>query len=230
MLGWAILVNLFVASVGSFRPSSDFIPCLLRAPRPRRSNRPQTTAHFRAQISRLSSFLSSTYAGDLHDDLFAGDQPVLETAGDINGVLCNLVTMVAKGRISSRRAAVISYALSLILRTVVVIDRKIANTPPQILWDAPRPNRSAGQTRCQRPDQWRDQRRGQRRGSLKGKLRCHRNVLALADLSRHSVTHVGSVGASPLHSDRARVSMLPRVARIVELCGISSPAQTRTPA
>ncbi|MGH9743829.1 MAG: hypothetical protein ACRD51_15905 [Candidatus Acidiferrum sp.] len=78
---------------------------------------------------------------DLTAELLFVGSTVIETAESINIVLTNLVEVVAKGRISSRRAAVLSYALSLLLRSVVAMDLHNANTPPNIVWDAPRPIR-----------------------------------------------------------------------------------------
>ncbi len=76
---------------------------------------------------------------DLYAEIFAADRGVLDTPENINAMLSNIVTLVARGRISTRRAAVITYALSLILRSVVVMDRKAANTPPEITWGSYRP-------------------------------------------------------------------------------------------
>ena len=65
------------------------------------------------------------------------------TTDDITAILSNIVVLVAKGRLSPRRAAVLTDALSLMLRSVVVMDRITESTPPQIIWDAPRPIRDA---------------------------------------------------------------------------------------
>ncbi|MGB7468650.1 MAG: hypothetical protein WBW58_04710, partial [Candidatus Acidiferrum sp.] len=62
--------------------------------------------------------------------------------GSTEGICCilsNIVELLAKGRISPRRASVITFALSLMLRSVVVHDRQNANAPTQIIFDAPRP-------------------------------------------------------------------------------------------
>ncbi|MGC1616900.1 MAG: hypothetical protein WA765_00280 [Candidatus Acidiferrum sp.] len=71
---------------------------------------------------------------DLSTDLFGEIIPSFKSAEEINATLANLVVLVAQGRISSRRAAVITYALSLILRGVLVIDKKAADTPSQLKW------------------------------------------------------------------------------------------------
>jgi hypothetical protein len=71
---------------------------------------------------------------DLSKQLLVVNQGGYCTAESVNAILSNVVELLAKGRISSRRASVITFALSLLLRSVIVQDRQIANTPPQITW------------------------------------------------------------------------------------------------
>jgi hypothetical protein len=78
---------------------------------------------------------------DLSTELLVINEGGYCAAEPINAILSNVVELLAKGRISPRRASVITFALSLMLRSVVVVDRQIANTPPQIIFDAPRPIR-----------------------------------------------------------------------------------------
>jgi hypothetical protein len=79
---------------------------------------------------------------DLADEVLATKDGAYQTTDDINAILSNVVTLVAQGRISPRRAAVITFALSLMLRSVVVMDRRFANSPAEINLDnAPRPIR-----------------------------------------------------------------------------------------
>jgi len=78
---------------------------------------------------------------DLSNDILAVNDGSYGTTDHITAILSNVVVLVAKGRISTRRAAVLTDALSLMLRSVVVMDRIGENTPPQIIWDAPRPIR-----------------------------------------------------------------------------------------
>jgi len=54
----------------------------------------------------------------------AGDYAAPES---INAVLSNVVELVAAGRLSPRRAAVITYALSLMLRSEVILERVTEN-------------------------------------------------------------------------------------------------------
>jgi len=54
----------------------------------------------------------------------AGDYAAPES---INAVLSNVVELVAAGRLSPRRAAVITYALSLMLRSEVILERMTEN-------------------------------------------------------------------------------------------------------
>ena len=77
---------------------------------------------------------SAADRADLSSDLFGEAVPTFKSAEEINAALAHLVVLVAQGRISSRRAAVITYALSLILRGVQVIDKKAADAPIQIEW------------------------------------------------------------------------------------------------
>jgi len=74
---------------------------------------------------------------DLSPDLFGEVVPAFRSAEEINATLAHLVVLVAQGRISSRRAAIITYALSLILRGVLVIDKKAADAPSQLEWSDP---------------------------------------------------------------------------------------------
>jgi hypothetical protein len=78
---------------------------------------------------------------DLSKQLLVVNEGGYCSADSINAILSNVIELLAKGRISPRRASVITFALSLLLRSVVVVDRKIANTSPQFIFDAPRPNR-----------------------------------------------------------------------------------------
>ena len=74
---------------------------------------------------------------DLSADLFGSSAPAFDSPGEINRTLANLVTLVAQGRISSRRAAVLTYALSLILRGLQVMDKQAAEAPVDFIVDIP---------------------------------------------------------------------------------------------
>lgn len=75
-------------------------------------------------------------SADLSVNLFGAGTPAFGSAEEINSVLGNLVVLVAQGRISSRRAGVIVYALSFILRGLQVIDKK-ADEDPTLVIDIP---------------------------------------------------------------------------------------------
>jgi hypothetical protein len=89
--------------------------------------------------------LASKYAPTIDDsadlclDLFESGRGGLDSTQGINTVLTNVVILLAQGRLSPRRASVITFALSLMLRSVVVMDREAADKDPEIIWDAPRP-------------------------------------------------------------------------------------------
>lgn len=73
-------------------------------------------------------------------DLLDSQMRALDSTHAINIVLTNVVIMLAQGRISPRRASVITFALRLMLRSVLVQDREAANGPPQITWGSFRPD------------------------------------------------------------------------------------------
>ena len=68
-------------------------------------------------------------------DLLDSEIGVLDSTNAINIVLTNVVVMLAQGRLSPRRASVITFALSLMLRSVIVQDRQAANATPQVTWN-----------------------------------------------------------------------------------------------
>jgi hypothetical protein len=63
-------------------------------------------------------------SADLFPELPANELPELRTPEQINDFLSRVVLLLAQGRISPRRAAVITFACSLLLRSVVVMDRQ----------------------------------------------------------------------------------------------------------
>ncbi len=90
---------------------------------------PATGLCFKHAAPETSAANSAADRADLSADLFGEVAPTFQSAEEINATLAHLVVLVAQGRISSRRAAVITYALSLILRGVLVIDKKAAGRP-----------------------------------------------------------------------------------------------------
>ena len=76
---------------------------------------------------------------DLSADLIGDDLTELRTAEQINCFLTRVVRLLAQNRISPRRAAVLTYATSLLLRSVVAMDRQASDGDecPQIIWDSP---------------------------------------------------------------------------------------------
>ncbi|MGB2590334.1 MAG: hypothetical protein WBG02_03250 [Candidatus Acidiferrum sp.] len=55
--------------------------------------------------------------------------------------LAKLAQLVVKDRVSTRRAAVLAYITSQLLRTLSAIHREEDSAGPQIIFDAPRPVR-----------------------------------------------------------------------------------------
>ncbi len=98
---------------------------------------PATGLCFKHAAPVTNSTHSCPDRADLSADLFGQVAPNFQSAEEINATLAHLVVLVAQARISSRRAAVITYALSLILRGVLVIDKKTADVPVQFEWSDP---------------------------------------------------------------------------------------------
>jgi len=64
-----------------------------------------------------------------------------QSAESLNETLGALHNLLAEGRISPRRAAVIAYVDSLILRTLPAIAKEEERNPTQIIFDMPGPDR-----------------------------------------------------------------------------------------
>jgi hypothetical protein len=69
-------------------------------------------------------------AVDMSNEILAKEEGAYDSTESINSILSNVVELVAKGRLSTRRAAVITYALSLMLRSAVVAERQALNQLP----------------------------------------------------------------------------------------------------
>ena len=76
------------------------------------------------------------------------------SADSVNETLGALHNLLAEGRISPRRAAVIAYVDSLILRTIPAMARE--EGPPQIICDMPGPNRPYTDFESPTPDSSQD--------------------------------------------------------------------------
>ncbi len=77
---------------------------------------------------------------DLSPDL-VGQLTDFKSAADINQVLSKLLILLSQNRVSPRRAAVIAYVTSLLLRTLPAIEHE-ADEQTVVVWDIPRPDRS----------------------------------------------------------------------------------------
>jgi hypothetical protein len=110
-------------------------PPPLKAARCQARNRNGSRCRLRAQhpgapLCRRHADRAGTFADTLDDSLdlslevFAKQEGAYETTESINSILSNVVELVARGRISARRAAAITCALSLMLRSAVVADRQ----------------------------------------------------------------------------------------------------------
>jgi hypothetical protein len=75
-----------------------------------------------------------------------GDTQEFTTAVAINRSLGELYKLLARDEIAPRRAAVMAYTGSLLLRTLPAIEHELDSEPQQIIWDLPRPKRDSPAT------------------------------------------------------------------------------------
>lgn len=125
-----------------------------RANAPRCQYRTPTGRRCRSGVSDHATGLCSKHARSRpahlpqtdFSSLLVGQLTELTSAQDINQVLSRLLVVLAQDRISTRRAAVIAYISSLLLRSLPAIDHELNPTgeelPPEIIIDTPRPIRN----------------------------------------------------------------------------------------
>ena len=93
---------------------------------------------------RHSAIQEQRHSADLAAALAAGDENTFQSAEGINRSLAELFTLLAKDRVSPRRAAVLAYIGSLLLRTLPAIEKEAAADQPKnrrttVVWDLPAP-------------------------------------------------------------------------------------------
>jgi hypothetical protein len=106
---------------------------------------PIPPAPLRASVRATAPLRKHRHAADLSVVLAAGREKTFQSAEGINRSLAELFTLLAKDRVSPRRAAVLAYIGSLLLRTLPAIEKEHApadpkNSRPTIIWDLPRPS------------------------------------------------------------------------------------------
>ena len=89
--------------------------------------------------SHFPFHLESSDFADLERELF-GELEAIQSAADINFVLANLFRLLAKNRIPTKRAAVLTYILQQLTRTLPEIARENKDAVQDIIIDTPRPN------------------------------------------------------------------------------------------
>jgi hypothetical protein len=77
---------------------------------------------------------------DLTPELARNPQE-LTTLEGLYDFLANLLILLSQNRVSTRRASVLAFITSQLTRIDTAIHRRDADTPPQIIFDAPRPIR-----------------------------------------------------------------------------------------
>ena len=88
--------------------------------------------------SHFPFHLENSDFADLERHLF-GDLQDIQSAADINFVLANLFRLLAKNLIPTKRAAVLTYILQQLTRTLPEIARENKDAVPEIIMDTPRP-------------------------------------------------------------------------------------------
>jgi len=122
-------------------PDAPFPRCLAR-------NRNGSRCRLRAQDSstqlchrhadRAGKFDALDDSLDLSAEIFAKQEGAYDSPETISSLLSNVIELVAQGRLSPRRAAVMTYAFSLMLRASVVYERQVEGQLP-LNWIPRRP-------------------------------------------------------------------------------------------
>ena len=127
------------------KTKDDMPRCQHRMPSGRQC-RAQTSGAASRLCQRHNSIERKRHSADLTAALAAGEQygNTFQSAEGINRSLAELFTLLAKDRVSPRRAAVLAYIGSLLLRTLPAMEKEVAahdpkNRAPTIIWDLPAP-------------------------------------------------------------------------------------------
>jgi hypothetical protein len=133
-------------------PKNDSDRCQHRFANGKRCRNSASQSHFGLCLHHFtlsaavgaSQQLSHNDSTDFSAELI-GDLTDFESAVAINKFLTNLLSLVSKGRISPRRAAVLAYITNQLLHTHRAIDyddERHSDDHPNIIFDMPRPDRS----------------------------------------------------------------------------------------
>jgi hypothetical protein len=113
--------------------------CQHRTPSGRRCRFPVQDAFTAFCQAHFGHHLENSDFADLERELF-GELEAIQSAADINFVLANLFRLLAKNRIPTKRAAVLTYILQQLTRTLPEIARENKDAVQDIIIDTPRPN------------------------------------------------------------------------------------------
>src|SRR5215472_3906941 len=128
-------------------PSSTGPRCLHRFSNGKRCRRPGLESqsgpcayHFHLKAAAIPP--SPSDSADLSEDLLRGHTH-FSSAQDLREFLTRLLTLMTKGRVSPRRAAVPAYITNQLLHShrVVLKEEELDNKSQPIIFDLPRPNR-----------------------------------------------------------------------------------------
>jgi hypothetical protein len=124
--------------------TSDSAPshCRQRTPSGRRCRMPASDPESGLCFKHAAGQKKDRDCANLASKLI-GDTEEFTSAVTINRSLGELYKLLARDEIAPRRAAVMAYTGSLLLRTLPAIDRELhpPDAEQQIIWDLPRPKR-----------------------------------------------------------------------------------------
>lgn len=133
-------------------PKNDSARCQHRFPNGKRCRNSASRSHFGLCLHHftVSAAMGASQQVSHNDSMdfsaeLIGDLTDFESAVAINKFLTNLLSLVSKGRISPRRAAVLAYITNQLLHTHRAIDyddERHSDEPVNIILDGPRPDRS----------------------------------------------------------------------------------------
>ena len=109
-------------------------------PSGRHCRKPVFDQHFGLCRKHFAASQKNRDTADLTSALVGGPND-LNTLEGLYDFLANLLILLAQNRVSTRRASVLAFITSQLTRIDTAIHRTGANTPPQIILDAPRPIR-----------------------------------------------------------------------------------------
>jgi hypothetical protein len=109
-------------------------------PSGRHCRKPVFDQHFGLCRKHFAASQKNHDVADLTSELVGGPDDLNNLEG-LYDFLTSLLILLSQNRVSTRRASVLAFITSQLTRIDTAIHRRDADTPPQIIFDAPRPIR-----------------------------------------------------------------------------------------